>query len=415
MELEKGLKIKLDDFAAADGPFFSSRETHTMFILTSPLKGYRRGNIKIEINEDGTRIEISGEMPVQEMMKEREMRGFRKAFRIPSGVDLDKIKARLNEEESILIISMPKLVKGVIVGGGIEEVKEEGFARGVSETVKAVADEVAERKTLQKQEYGESSTEDREKSDRNVEKLSEASEFGRGKKYEDSAHEKVESAGSKVAIPKETQGEEQKKKGVPEAETTVVENQLKDDDCGTKTTESTKSVPDQAIQQPALSSPPSVEKGQAVEVRADDKIPGVESKMQIQESEKQKTSRAIQESKESKGKQEVDRNETSDMEQHKDQCQYDKNQEVAKTEENHGTENDIQEEEESESESESEKIRALEKPPQEAKVDESAKPPPKKSKLPIMAGSAFLVSLIVIVIHLIKAKNQPSNIKAKKH
>ena len=56
--------------------------------------------------------------------KEVELKGFVRAFQIPSGVVLDKIKAKFNEQESILTILMPKLAKG-IRGGGIEEVNEE--------------------------------------------------------------------------------------------------------------------------------------------------------------------------------------------------------------------------------------------------------------------------------------------------
>ncbi|GAB4845149.1 hypothetical protein Ancab_038553 [Ancistrocladus abbreviatus] len=142
MELELGLKITktLDGPASTDfrlakdraGPVFISTETDSMFILTAHLKGFRRKNIKVDINEEGTRIAISGEKPVQEMVmmgwamikKQAEMRGFRKVFKIPEGVVLDRIKAMFEEEESILTISMPKLQKG-IVGIGIEEVKLE--------------------------------------------------------------------------------------------------------------------------------------------------------------------------------------------------------------------------------------------------------------------------------------------------
>ncbi|KAK9110506.1 hypothetical protein Sjap_018566 [Stephania japonica] len=141
MELELGLKItrtgeestSTDLRIAKDrtGPVFFSTETEKMFILTVHLKGFKREKIKIEINDDGTRIAISGERPVREMVlvrwkmcqKETEIVGFRKVFRIPNGVRLDLIKARFDEEECILTISMPKSVKG-IVGTGIEEIKE---------------------------------------------------------------------------------------------------------------------------------------------------------------------------------------------------------------------------------------------------------------------------------------------------
>ncbi|PIN02927.1 hypothetical protein CDL12_24557 [Handroanthus impetiginosus] len=140
MELELGLKLNrvADEFNSdfqigidRSGPVFMSRETDTMFVLTAHLKGYRRRNIKIDINEDGTLIVISGEKQVKETVmvgwqvykKDAEIKGFKKVFRIPDGVILDKIKAKFNEDESMLTITMPKKVKG-ICGTSIEEIKE---------------------------------------------------------------------------------------------------------------------------------------------------------------------------------------------------------------------------------------------------------------------------------------------------
>ncbi|XP_011042859.1 PREDICTED: uncharacterized protein LOC105138476 [Populus euphratica] len=162
MELELGLKITrtrddINSFTdlriAKDhaGPLFSSRETETMFTLIGYLKGFRKENIDIKINEDGDRISISGKKPVQEMVligwimhkKEVELRSFRKAFRIPDGVVLDKIKARFNDEESTLTIILPKLVKG-IRDVELEEVKGEEVDKGKGEATQAVADKASE-------------------------------------------------------------------------------------------------------------------------------------------------------------------------------------------------------------------------------------------------------------------------------
>ncbi|KAF4384115.1 hypothetical protein F8388_001353 [Cannabis sativa] len=130
MELELGLKItkSTDDITStttnlriakdSSGPVFISRETDTKFILTAHLKG--------------TEISISGERPVRELVmsgwmmqkKEVELKGFIKVFRIPDGVILDRIKAKFNNQESVLTIVIPKSSKG-IRGVGIEEVKEE--------------------------------------------------------------------------------------------------------------------------------------------------------------------------------------------------------------------------------------------------------------------------------------------------
>ncbi|KAG2663089.1 hypothetical protein I3760_16G010900 [Carya illinoinensis] len=165
MELELGLKIaktrdeltSMAEFQFAKdrtGPVFLSSEDDNMFILTVHLKGFRRDNINIKINEDGTRITVHGEKRVQQTVmigwilhkKGVELRVFKKVFKIPDGVVLDRIKAKFNEEESILTIIMPKREKG-IRGDGIEEVKEDevGRKKGKSKRDQIVDNEVSER------------------------------------------------------------------------------------------------------------------------------------------------------------------------------------------------------------------------------------------------------------------------------
>ncbi|KAK6115674.1 hypothetical protein DH2020_007943 [Rehmannia glutinosa] len=72
--MELGIKLRraADEFSsdfqiAKDraAPLFLSRQTDTIFVLTAHLKGYKRENIKIDINEDGTSIAISGERQVK--------------------------------------------------------------------------------------------------------------------------------------------------------------------------------------------------------------------------------------------------------------------------------------------------------------------------------------------------------------
>ncbi|MED6181564.1 hypothetical protein PIB30_020485 [Stylosanthes scabra] len=145
MEVELGLKItrirddstSISDFQFAKdraGPIFFSKETDVMFILTAHLKGYKKENIEINISEDGSEISVSGEKEVEEIhmmmpfKKELKIKGFRKKFRIPGEIDLDRIKANYNQEEAVLRIVMPKRVKGMF-GVGIEEVKEQQIVR----------------------------------------------------------------------------------------------------------------------------------------------------------------------------------------------------------------------------------------------------------------------------------------------
>lgn len=105
-------------------------------VETNANAGIRKENIDIDINKDGNRITISRQNPVQEMVsmgwiiqkQEGIVRDFEKSFRIPDGVKLDRIKAKFNHETSVLTIRMPKQVKG-ITGVRIEEVEEEGMDR----------------------------------------------------------------------------------------------------------------------------------------------------------------------------------------------------------------------------------------------------------------------------------------------
>nr|GLL18444.1 uncharacterized protein LOC109149335 [Ipomoea trifida] len=141
MDVQLGLKLTrpADEFSSANlqllkdhrSPLFQSKETISMFILTAHLRGYKRGDIKIEINEDGTVLVISGEKAVEETVmlgwrlykKGTETLKLKKSFRIPNGVVLDKIEAKFNEDESVLTVSMPKKVTG-IVGTVVEEMED---------------------------------------------------------------------------------------------------------------------------------------------------------------------------------------------------------------------------------------------------------------------------------------------------
>ncbi|KAL6504815.1 hypothetical protein OROHE_023573 [Orobanche hederae] len=150
MDFELGHKLNR---AAADficnakddaGPPFLSTEADAMFVLTAHLKGYKRKNLKIEINKDKTLIAISGEKHVKETLTvgwyvpkkdTTETKRFIRVFRVPDGVILDMIKANYNEGDSTLKITMPKKVRG-IRGTNIEEIKEKHeFAKAGSSTL----------------------------------------------------------------------------------------------------------------------------------------------------------------------------------------------------------------------------------------------------------------------------------------
>ncbi|CAN6852928.1 hypothetical protein Bca52824_053170 [Brassica carinata] len=143
MELELGMKITRtkDDVSSstafrvsrdAFGQVSLSLETESVFILTLHLKGFKKKGIDIDINEEGDRITISGRKKVEEMVlikwvewkKETEIQEFKKVFKIPNIVNLDKIKARFSEEDETLTVTFPKKLKG-ITGLKIEEEEEE--------------------------------------------------------------------------------------------------------------------------------------------------------------------------------------------------------------------------------------------------------------------------------------------------
>ncbi|KAL4651757.1 hypothetical protein ACB092_01G184200 [Castanea dentata] len=447
MELELGLKItqtrgdltSTTDFRIAKdraGPVFLSRENDTMFILTAHLKGFKREKIDIKINEDGTRIVVSGEKPVQEMVmigwvvykKRVEIRVFRKVFKIPEGVVLDQIKAKFNEEESSLTIVMPKLKKGTH-GVGIEEVHEEEVERdgkGKLEMEQVVANEVFQKNCVGEKIQEEPKepkiprieetggvvketdgrlTEKTEiveeiiKNDTTAEKSLEETRDPKMKSEEEphqTAEEKADKGGLEAAkpvpteLPKRADGDlnekvGQEKPGIVQtiaykreketqqvAETSKEAEEIKQ---VTETAEKAKEVTHQRELEEAA--PEKVEKYTVGEFgQAEHKI--------SQEKQKQKPDQEPQQA---------------------ETLQHDK-AEVKKREETHGVGNEIQDScQEKEGESFNE-----EKPKELGeKATQKKQPTPERSKLctPLLAaGSAVLVTLIVLVVHRLRAKKR---------
>lgn len=113
--------------------------------------GYRKEDIDVSINEDGTQIAISGTEPDQETLvsgwivykRDEERRGFRRVFQIPEDVVLDQIKSSFDDRRSILIIEMPKRVMG-ICGDFIREVTDEEPELGVGTSQAREVDEASD-------------------------------------------------------------------------------------------------------------------------------------------------------------------------------------------------------------------------------------------------------------------------------
>ncbi|KAG9152295.1 hypothetical protein Leryth_025384 [Lithospermum erythrorhizon] len=169
MDVELRLTRAIDQFSSSElqiaknreGPVFVSRETENMFILTANLTGlgYKRGNIKIDINEAGNQITIAGEKQVQETImvgirvykKDIVIKSFKKSFRIPDEVILDKIIAKFNDIDAVLTITMPKKFQG-IRGYGIVEVNDQEIGKKSLETLQVADDESKEQRGLENAE-----------------------------------------------------------------------------------------------------------------------------------------------------------------------------------------------------------------------------------------------------------------------
>ncbi|RVW48970.1 hypothetical protein CK203_095644 [Vitis vinifera] len=123
-------------------PVFLSTEADTLFILIANLKGYQKEKLKIDKNEDGTQIAVSGEK-----VGSTSLQPFRRmAFRATP-------QAKFNEKESVLWIFMPKSITEVSgVGVGVEEVKEEEIGRRSDRRTPPVLVKVPEREIPGKNE-----------------------------------------------------------------------------------------------------------------------------------------------------------------------------------------------------------------------------------------------------------------------
>ncbi|MCD7469462.1 hypothetical protein HAX54_008513 [Datura stramonium] len=230
LELRSKLARVSDEFISTEflqfprdqaGLIFQSTETDTMFILTAHLKGYTRGNIKMDINEEGTKMVVTCEKPVQQTVmnemkvikKDVELRKFTKVFKIPVGVMLDQIKTNFNEEASILTITMPKRVKGIL-GTGIQEVKEpELFTQTNSKNLPFTADKIPIRGKFQEDKgaefssVGSESAYQKEQVNRETEMQFPSFPWNIKK-----AHEEVEKHGAKDEFPVKPNGIEEEEK-----------------------------------------------------------------------------------------------------------------------------------------------------------------------------------------------------------
>ncbi|XP_058188713.1 uncharacterized protein LOC131306470 isoform X2 [Rhododendron vialii] len=190
------------------------------------------------------------------------------------------------------------------------------------------------------------------------------------------------------------------------------------EDQGIGTVGSTRVVHDQVSEEKGNESPPPlVQKDQVVEGSTDDEILRVQRKTEGEESEREECPRGITATKEDKSCHEINKIDTSGPKQVTDVV---KEVEGEKEMKKRGNEEKEQEQKDDvEEQNGLEKIReevCHDDPPEREKEkslgDEATQgnqPPEKRSMIcaPVIAGSAFLVSIIVLVIHLKRKKNPP--------
>lgn len=94
-------------------PACDALETDSLYLLSIDVPGMKRDEIKIELNSDT--ITVSGERNIKDknlanLMQHNEKKygHFKRTFRIPSTIDLDKVEARY--EDGVLELFLPKTV-----------------------------------------------------------------------------------------------------------------------------------------------------------------------------------------------------------------------------------------------------------------------------------------------------------------
>lgn len=383
---------------------------------------------------------VSGEKPVQEMVmigwvvykKRVEIRGFRKVFKIPEGVVLDQIKAKFNEEESSLTIVMPKLKKGTH-GVGIEEVQEEEVERdgkGKLEMEQVVANEVFQKDCVGEKIQEEPKepkiprieetggvvketngrlTEKTEiveeiiKNDTTAEKSLEEPRVPKMKSEEEphqTAEEKADKGGLEATKPVPTE--------LPKRADGDLNEKVGQEKPGTVQTIAYKR--EKETQQVAETSKEAEEIKQVTETS--EKAKEVTQKRELEEAAPEKVEKYTADEfgqAEHKISQEKQKQKPDQEPQRAETLKHDKN-EVKKREETHGVGNEIQaasnkscQEKEGESFNE-EKSKELGE-----EATQKKQPTPERSKLytPLLAtGSAVLVTLIVLVVHRLRAKKR---------
>ncbi|KAK1300092.1 22.0 kDa heat shock protein [Acorus calamus] len=119
MDFQLGLKFKTRPNRDIEDEltFFSTETDDSFYLVLSNLSGFKTDELDIKISDDGKTITVRGGRVFDDVVAaagdltvRREMRigRFKKEFRIPDGVDLDRIDADLDEDHGILYVYLPK-------------------------------------------------------------------------------------------------------------------------------------------------------------------------------------------------------------------------------------------------------------------------------------------------------------------
>ncbi|KAG0499728.1 hypothetical protein HPP92_004419 [Vanilla planifolia] len=128
MELEIGFRVTRN---VGDINFVST-ETEASFFLAAYLPGFTKDEIEVAMRKEERQIIIRGRGHItnQESVTTRRLaisreiffEGFDESFAAPDGIDWGDINAHFDEEEHILIISIPKLTREESLDIGAEEI-----------------------------------------------------------------------------------------------------------------------------------------------------------------------------------------------------------------------------------------------------------------------------------------------------
>lgn len=123
------------------------KETPEAHVISVDVPGVRREDVKVEVEETGRVLRVSGERKADEERDgerwhraERTAGRFWRRFRMPAGADVDRVSAKL--ENGVLVVTVPKVAEHRREPRVISIAGEDGDGKGGAAEVKASKAEV---------------------------------------------------------------------------------------------------------------------------------------------------------------------------------------------------------------------------------------------------------------------------------